>query len=131
MAGQALAHSWGPSGYERGLPLLTCVELPLGSAGPSVLLRLPRLPCQCFSVAVHQNLGSWLKTQLPACPISGAQISGMGPGMRSVCRWSCRDPLRSKPPPSARRAASSEQCGDSDFITGPLFSVGRWRHSLN
>lgn len=68
MAGQALAHSWGPSGCERGLPLLTCLELPLGSAGPSVLLRLPRLPCQCFSVAVHQNPGELVKNSAARLP---------------------------------------------------------------
>lgn len=34
MAGEALAHSWGPGGCERGLPLLTCVELAARLCGP-------------------------------------------------------------------------------------------------
>lgn len=131
MAGQALAHSWGPSGCERGLPLLTCVELAAQLCRP-IHPGCHGCPASDSPLWLYVRiLGSWLKTQLPTCPISGTQISGMGPGMRSMCRWSCRDPLRGKPPPSACRAASSEQCGDSDSITGPLFSVGRWRHSLN
>lgn len=56
----------------------------------------------------------------------------MGPGVRSLYCQSCRDPLRSEQQPSARRAwQGALSSGDGDFISGPLFSVGRWRHSLN
>lgn len=55
MAGQALAHSWGPSGCERGLPLLTCVELATQLCGPihppqAAMAALPViLLCGCTS----------------------------------------------------------------------------------
>lgn len=105
----------------------------LGSAGPSILLlRLPPLPCLWFSsAALDQNLlGSWLKTHQLNLSIwnrTGEICIVKVPEIH----WEEKAAFISLQGRVARGGRPSGQFDDDSFITGPLFSNGSCRHSLN